>query len=107
MKIRIIGDQVLREVAVSVDQFDASLARLANEMIDIMHDSDGIGLAAPQVGILKRLLVTDITPVEKESEPMIFVNPVILESMGENILEEGLFRNKSHVFKSTSFNMVS
>jgi peptide deformylase len=58
-------------------------------MINIMHDSDGIGLAAPQVGISKRLLVTDISPIDKEFGAMIFVNPVILKSSGEVSLEEG------------------
>lgn len=89
LNIRIIGDQVLREDAEEVTEFDEKLKRLTEEMIEIMHASDGIGLAAPQVGLSKRLLVTDITPVEKESEPMVFINPVILESTGEIVLEEG------------------
>lgn len=89
MKIRIIGDDILRQVASEVDEFDDKLVRLGEEMIDIMHDSDGIGLAAPQVGISRRFLVIDISPLEKEAEPMVFVNPVIIESMGECTLEEG------------------
>jgi peptide deformylase len=89
LKIRIIGEQVLRESAEEVTEFDEKLKLLSDEMIEIMHASDGIGLAAPQVGISKRLLVTDISPVEKDSEPMVFINPVILESTGEIILEEG------------------
>jgi peptide deformylase len=89
LKIRIIGDQVLRENAEQVTEFDEKLKYLTEEMIEIMHASEGIGLAAPQVGKSKRLLVTDITPVEKESEPMVFINPVILESTGEIVLEEG------------------
>jgi peptide deformylase len=89
LKIRIIGDQVLRDSAEEVTEFDAKLKNLTEEMIELMHASDGIGLAAPQVGISKRLLVTDISPVEKESEPMVFINPVILESTGEIVLEEG------------------
>jgi len=89
LKIRIIGDEILREVAEEISDFDEKLNNLANDMIQIMHDSDGIGLAAPQVGISKRLLVIDVAPVDKEYGPMIFVNPVILESSGEAILEEG------------------
>ena len=89
LKIRIIGDDVLRREARPVDEFDEQLRQLSNEMIDIMHRSDGIGLAAPQVGISKRLLVTDISPIEKDSTPKAFVNPVILESQGECTLEEG------------------
>jgi len=89
LKIRIIGDEVLRQVASEVDEFDEDLARLAEEMIEVMHDSDGIGLAAPQVGISKRILVMDISPIDEEAEPMVFVNPVIMEARGECTLEEG------------------
>ena len=89
IKIRIIGDEVLRNIASTIEEFDDRLIHLSQEMIDIMHDFDGIGLAAPQVGISKRMLVTDVSPVEKESEPMVFVNPEIMESTGECTLEEG------------------
>jgi peptide deformylase len=89
VKIRIIGDEVLRQVATEIDQFDEKLVRLGEEMINLMHDSDGIGLAAPQVGISKRILVTDISPMEDGHEAMAFVNPVIIEAMGECTLEEG------------------
>ena len=89
MKIRIIGDDILRQTATEVEEFDEKLVRLSEEMIEFMHDSDGIGLAAPQVGLSKRILVTDVSPLEKEARPMVFVNPVILESVGECTLEEG------------------
>ena len=89
LNIRIIGDEVLRREADKVDQFDQNLQRLADEMVETMHISDGIGLAAPQVGVSKRLLVTDISPVEKKNEPRVFVNPEIVESSGEVSLEEG------------------
>jgi peptide deformylase len=89
VKIRIIGDDVLREVAEDVEEFDEKLVRLGEEMIDFMHNADGIGLAAPQVGISKRILVTDVSPIEEDQEPRVFVNPVILESAGECTLEEG------------------
>ena len=84
-----MGDEVLRQVASNVDEFDDNLARLGEEMIQIMHDSDGIGLAAPQVGISKRILVIDISPIDEEAEPLVFVNPVIMEASGECTLEEG------------------
>lgn len=89
LKIRIIGDEILRNVATPVGKFDEKIAHLGNEMIQKMHDSDGIGLAAPQVGISIRLLVTDISPLDKDAEPMIFINPIILESSGECTMEEG------------------
>ena len=87
--LKYIGDDVLRETADEVTEFDAGLSDLAKEMIELMHNSDGIGLAAPQVGISKRLLVVDLSPMEKEAEPLTFVNPVIIESSGECTLEEG------------------
>ena len=89
MKIKIIGDEVLRERARDVTEFDDRLKTLADDMIETMHESDGIGLAAPQVGLSVRLLVTDVSPLESGIGPQVFVNPVILESQGECELEEG------------------
>ena len=87
--IRIIGDEVLRQVAEDVTVFDADLENLAQEMIETMHESDGIGLAAPQVGISKQLLVTDISSIDSQAEPRIFVNPRIIEQNGDVTMEEG------------------
>ena len=89
LRIRIIGDNILREKAEEVTDFDDQLKSLIDEMIETMHESDGIGLAAPQVGISKRFLVADISPVESGHDPMAFINPVILEANGEIELEEG------------------
>ena len=88
-RIRIIGDDVLRKVAREVTEFDESLHNLAHEMLDIMHDSEGIGLAAPQIGVSKRLIVIDISETNKNFGPLIFVNPVIVETKGEIKMEEG------------------
>ena len=84
-----MGDNVLRKNAEDITVFDEKLKNLSDEMIDIMHDSDGIGLAAPQVGLSIRLLVTDVSPVEKGFPEQAFVNPVILETWGDSVLEEG------------------
>ena len=73
--IRIIGDEVLRKVAEDVTTFDEDLENLAQEMIETMHESDGIGLAAPQVGISRQLLVTDISSIDAKMGPLVFVNP--------------------------------
>ena len=77
LKIRLIGDEILRQTTSEVNQFDEKLIHLGAEMLDFMHESDGIGLAGPQIGISRQILVTDISSLEKESEPMVFVNPVI------------------------------
>ena len=87
--VRIIGDDVLRKQALPVTEFDELLARIAEGMLETMHIKDGIGLAAPQVGISQRLIVVDISPIEKSAEAMIFVNPEIVGSWGEVVLEEG------------------
>ncbi|MFA4964023.1 MAG: peptide deformylase [Thermoleophilia bacterium] len=79
--IRVIGDPVLRERAADVTAFDRGLRKLARRMIRIMHDAPGIGLAAPQVGVLQRLLVYDV-----DEDPRVLVNPVLDEFSDE--LEE-------------------
>ncbi len=89
MKIRLMGDNVLRKNAKEIQAFDDKLKILSEEMIEEMHNSDGIGLAAPQVGLSIRLLVTDVSPVEKGFLEQAFVNPVILETWGDSVLEEG------------------
>ena len=89
LKIKIIGEDILRQMAEEVTEFDESLARLGEEMMETMHTADGIGLAAPQVGISRRLIVTDISPLEEQAKPRVFVNPVLMETSGECQLEEG------------------
>jgi peptide deformylase len=76
--IRVIGDPVLREHARDVTEFDRSLRKLAKRMIRTMHDAPGVGLAAPQVGVLQRMLVYDV-----DDEPHVLVNPVLGEFSDE------------------------
>lgn len=73
-EIRVIGDPVLRERAAEVSVFDRGLRKLAKRMLRVMHDAPGIGLAAPQVGVLQRLLVYEV-----EDTPHALVNPVLDE----------------------------
>jgi peptide deformylase len=82
--VRIYGDPVLKQVAREVDQFDSSLVRLVDDMVATMYDSEGAGLAAPQVGIQKRLFVYDVG-----DGPAAVVNPTIVETDGEWYHEEG------------------
>ena len=77
-EIRVIGDPVLRERAREVTTFDRSLRKLAKRMIRIMHDAPGIGLAAPQVGVVDRLIVYDV-----DDDPRVLVNPELSEFSGE------------------------
>jgi peptide deformylase len=85
-----IPDPLLRKKAASVEQVDAALLRLAGDMLATMYDAPGIGLAAPQVGVSRRLIVMDPTRDEEPKQPLIMVNPVILERGSEmRIHEEG------------------
>lgn len=82
--IRVIGDPVLRQRAREIDDIDGSLVRLVDDMLDTMYEAPGIGLAAPQVGVQKRLFVWDVG-----TGPQAIVNPEIVESDGEWLFEEG------------------
>ncbi len=89
MSIRLIvkhPDDVLRERAQEVTKFNASLHKLLDDMADTMYDADGVGLAAPQVGILKRVIVID---VGDEHELIEMVNPEIVSKEGEQLGPEG------------------
>ncbi|MEJ2545124.1 MAG: peptide deformylase, partial [Calditrichaceae bacterium] len=88
-KVRIIGDSILRKKTTDIDKFDNNLQLIINEMIDTMHKEDGIGLAAPQVGLDKSLLVIDISSIDDSEEPTAFINPEIINSSGEAVYEEG------------------
>ena len=69
------GDPVLRLRAQSVTEFDADLAIFAENMIETMQASEGIGLAAPQVGVSQALCVVDVGLIEKGEPPQAFINP--------------------------------
>jgi peptide deformylase len=77
-EIRVIGDPVLREHAQEVTTFDRGLRKLAKRMTRVMHDAPGVGLAAPQIGVLQRLLVYDV-----DDDPQALVNPVLDEFSDE------------------------
>lgn len=82
--VRVYGDPVLKQVAQEVDEIDGSLARLVEDMIATMYESEGAGLAAPQVGVQKRLFVYDVG-----EGPQAIVNPLIVDSDGEWYYNEG------------------
>ncbi len=79
LEIRTFGDPVLKSCATPVDKFDESLEHLAEEMLETMREHEGVGLAANQVGRLKRILVAAL-----EDEEYVIVNPEINESGGES-----------------------
>lgn len=79
---------MLRSVASEVTDIDGRLVKLTDDMFETMYQAPGIGLAAPQIGVGKRLFVYDLDP-ENRSEPGVLVNPRIVESDGEWTYQEG------------------
>lgn len=84
--IRIVGDPVLRQKAAEVSDIDGKIAKLVEDMIPTMYDAAGLGLAAPQVGVQKRLFVYDL---HDDQGPKVLINPTISEARGEWVYEEG------------------
>ncbi|MGX8707062.1 MAG: peptide deformylase, partial [bacterium] len=84
-------DDVLRKHARKVDKFDARLATLLDDMAETMRAGNGLGLAAPQVGVLKRAVVIDAGETEEGAEPRLLelVNPELISSEGECTVIEG------------------
>ncbi|MBN8736976.1 MAG: peptide deformylase [Xanthomonadales bacterium] len=80
-------DPRLRLKAQPVETFDADLEKLADDMLETMYAAPGIGLAATQVNVQKRLLVLDVS--ETHDAPMVFVNPELLETRGSEVCQEG------------------
>lgn len=82
--IRIQGDSVLEKKCKEVAEVTPRIGELIEDMIDTMYEANGVGLAAPQVGILKRIVVIDVG-----EGPIVMINPVILETSGEQTGDEG------------------
>ena len=85
-QIRLNGDEILRKKAREVDTVDDKIRELLDDMIETMHKYNGVGLAGPQVGILKRVIVIDLYDGE---EPLLLVNPKIIKSKGKQEVDEG------------------
>ena len=83
--IRLDGDDVLRKVCKPVEKMTSRIQTLIDDMYDTMYDANGVGLAAPQVGILKRIVVIDIG----DGNAYTLINPKIVEADGEQTGEEG------------------
>lgn len=84
-KIREMGDSVLTKKCKEVTELNERTLTLIEDMFDTMYEACGVGLAAPQVGILKRIAVIDTTG----EDPIVLINPVILETDGEQVGQEG------------------
>ena len=91
--VRLDGDEILRKMCRPVENIDDKIKELVADMIETMHDQDGVGLAAPQVGILKRVVVIDLYD---DNGPYVLINPEIVKEKGEQEVDEGClsFPNK-------------
>ncbi|MEG2538497.1 MAG: peptide deformylase [Clostridium sp.] len=85
-EIRKIGDDVLKKKCRKVEVFDKKLETLIEDMIDTMYEAEGVGLAAPQIGVLKQVVVIDIGD---ENGVYVLINPEIISQKGSQIDDEG------------------
>jgi peptide deformylase len=90
LQLKYYPEQVLKEQAKKITRFDTSVRKLAQDMLDTMYEHNGVGLAAPQVGISKQMMVIDTARSEEEPHrPIVFINPVLLKAEGELVGLEG------------------
>ncbi|MBW1720923.1 MAG: peptide deformylase [Deltaproteobacteria bacterium] len=88
LRIHTYPDPVLRAKAEPVDEIDGEIQQLVDDMAETMYAAPGIGLAANQVGVLKRVIVFDVSPKEKARDLSVLINPEIIEAEGSITLEE-------------------
>lgn len=85
-KLRLEGDEILKKRSREVEIIDEKIQTLIEDMIETMHKYNGVGLAAVQVGILKRVIVIDLYD---DKGPIVLINPVIIKTKGEQEVDEG------------------
>lgn len=85
--IRELGDPVLEKKAKEIKEITPKISKLIEDMKETMYEADGVGLAAPQVGMLKRLVVIDVSA--EQDQPLVMINPQIIEKDGEQVGWEG------------------
>ncbi len=89
LSIRKYGDDILRKPAEPVTEFDDSLQKLIDDMVETMYAAPGVGLAANQIGVARRLMLIDLSVGKRPGEMYVFINPEIIETEGEITEEEG------------------
>ena len=101
------GDAVLEKPAEPITVFDDELRKLAEDMFDSMYEAHGVGLAAPQIGISKRIAVIDVTFKENPAEKLVLVNPAIIHTEGKQGGQEGCLSLPEFREKVTRANRVT
>lgn len=89
LEIRKYPDEILKKKAEKIETLDSNLQKLIDDMIETMYKANGIGLAAPQVGVSKRLIIVDTSPKQENQGLIVLINPEIIQSEGEILSEEG------------------
>ncbi|AOF90066.1 peptide deformylase [Sinorhizobium sp. RAC02] len=86
----ILPDPILREVSKPIETIDSEVKKLADDMLETMYDAPGIGLAAIQIGVARRMLVLDVSKDGEDKTPLVFINPeVVSASDARSVYEEG------------------
>jgi peptide deformylase len=87
-EILVLPDARLRAIAEPIEKVDAEVKKLAKDMLDTMYDAPGIGLAGPQIGAMKRIVVMDLAKEGEKPDPIVMINPEILKYSDETITSE-------------------
>jgi peptide deformylase len=103
MKLDIVkyGDTILTKRADEITEFDQNLSRLVDDMFETMYQAPGVGLAAPQIGVLKRLFVMDCAGGKDKTRKVALINPVIEMEEGEQVGDEGCLSFPGIAFEVT------
>lgn len=106
LEILKVPDPRLREKAKEILKIDDNIKKIAYDMIETMYAGKGIGLAGTQVGIPLRIIVIDVDQIEGEPNPMVFINPEIVEGRDRVVNEEGCLSVPGYTAKVERFNYV-
>lgn len=107
LQLKYYPAEVLRQTAKKVSRVDVAMRKLAQDMLETMYAYNGVGLAAPQVGVSKRLMVIDVSGEDEPNKPIVFINPEIVEKEGELIGTEGCLSFPGVFFEVKRFNKVT
>jgi len=100
-------EPLLKKISKPVVLFDEALKQFAADMVETMYDAPGVGLAAPQVGVLQRVIVMDCSGKDNPPDLIVAVNPVLVETEGESCEEEGCLSVPEYFANVKRFNQVT
>jgi peptide deformylase len=107
LQLKYYPADVLRDKAKKITRVDGAVRKLAQDMLDTMYDNNGVGLAAPQVGVSKRLFVLDVSAEDDPNRPLVLINPAIIASSGEMTGTEGCLSFPGVFFEVKRFSKVT